>query len=98
MSMHIKVEICEGDMPSLIRESMKQSKMNSLPIGKRGDYAKAMKEKEQYGERDDDEDEPLATRGSPPAIPVKKSDFAPEVVKKVMPPMPKGVKASKGKK
>jgi hypothetical protein len=98
MSMHIKVEICEGDMPSLIRESMKQSKMNSLPIGKRGDYAKAMKEKEEYGEQGDDEDEPLATRGSPPAIPVKKSDFAPEVVKKVMPPMPKGAKASKGKK
>ncbi len=95
--MHIKVEICEGDMPSLIRESMKHSKMNSLPIGKRGEYAKAMKEKEEYGVGDDDDESPM-DRGSPPAIPVKKSDFAPEVVKKVMPPMPKGVTASKRKK
>jgi hypothetical protein len=100
MSMHIKVEICDGDMPSLIRESMKQSKMNSLPIGKRGEFAKAMKEREEYGEEEDDDDgdEPPMDRGSPPPIPVKKTDFAPEVVKKVMPPMPKGVKASKGKK
>jgi|LakMenE01Jun11ns_1017448.scaffolds.fasta_scaffold9829949_2 hypothetical protein len=97
MSMHIKVEICEGQIPSLIRESMRHSKMNSLPVGKRGDYAKAMKEREEYEGDDDDGDEPM-DRGSPPAIPLKKSDFAPEVVKKVMPPMPKGVKASKGKK
>lgn len=100
MSMHIKVEICEGELPGLLRESMKQSRLKSLPIGKRGEYAKAMKEREEYGEEEDDDDgdEPPMDRGSPPAIPVTKADFMPEVVKKAMPPMPKGVKGSKRKK
>lgn len=93
MSMHIKVEICEGDMPSLLRESMKQAKLKSLPIGKRADYAKQMEEDEEYEE--DDDDGPMDERGSPPPIPVTKDDFMPSVVKKVMPPMPKNAKAKK---
>lgn len=97
MAMHIKVEICNEDVPSLIKESMRHSKMQSLPIGKRGDFAKAMKEREEYEDGGNNRDEPL-NQGDPPSMPVGKSDFEPEVVKKVMPPMPKGVKASKRKK
>lgn len=96
MSMHIKVEISDAELPAMLRQAVKDSRVNSLPRSKRAEFAKAMKEREEYGEEEDDDDgdEPPMGDSLPPSIPVTKSDLPKPVAKKV-PPMPKGVKASK---